>query len=158
MPYSAARFSRTQSSARRKTPLSRFPTDRRGVALLFALIAIALLSALSLATLTYTNNYVRTSALLANHIHVFATAEYTLWKTVPTLTPALLHNLPPHATIQAAPHVSITKLTPTLFWLVSSGPAPSHHRLGITATLSTNPPDTVARLRPIPQYAWVDLY
>jgi hypothetical protein len=158
MPYSSAHSSYTRSSARRRAPLSRFPTDRHGVALLFALIAIALLSALSLATLTYTNNYVRTSALFANHIQAFATAEYTLWKTVPTLTPVLLHSLPAHTTIQAAPHVSVTKLTPTLFWLVSSGPAPSHHRLGITAMLSTSPPDTVARLHPIPQYAWVDLY
>ncbi|HXC25672.1 MAG TPA: hypothetical protein VNU46_07130 [Gemmatimonadaceae bacterium] len=141
---------------------------RPGFALLIALIAIALVTALLLGTALRTDQDARVARAETVQQRAFASADAALWQTLRSTNPALLRTEPIGTVIASeestggvTTHVWITRVDTTLVWLttdaqVQRGAATAHHRLGLSAILPADPIKT--RLYPTPGRAWVDLY
>ena len=147
---------------------STFPNDRRGFALLVALFAITLITALILATGLRTEQSATVANTEAVAYRALAAAEFALWQTVTTTDIQALEAEPIGATITSTTttptgttRMWITRTDTTIVWLtvvtdIKHGVAAAHHRLGLSATIARA--SFGLTLRPIPGRAWVDLF
>jgi hypothetical protein len=143
------------------------PVNRNGFALLIALLAIVIVTALMLGTLLRTNQDTDVARAETLTQHAFAAAETALWDAVASADTRMLRMEPMGAITmsrislgQLTTNVTVIKIDTAAIWIVSDaeireGSEEAHHRIGLSATLAADTTD--ARLSPIHDHGWVEL-
>lgn len=141
---------------------------RHGFALLIALLALALSTALLLAVTLRVDEDARVARGETLREHATGAAEQALWNAMTSTDPRSLRDEPvgtvttSTSTMEGVTTtVTVTKVDTPLVWIVAGvtvrrGREMARRRVGVTAIV---PRDTLySPLRPIPGRAWVDLF
>lgn len=141
---------------------------RRGFALVIALLAVAISSALMLAALYYSASYVRTAQLESLRRDAFTQCESSLWTTLSNTSADVVRSMQIGTTITSAyqhdgvnTEVKLTRADTSFVWIVAVSSTPNardvaRHRLGLSAAISRDRSDQ--SLRPVPDRAWSELF
>lgn len=141
---------------------------RPGFALLIALAAILIASALTLATVfrVQSDSALARSGTLRRIVAV--AAESAIWTTVDNTDPAMLRTLPIGTVTRsgitdgdATVAVTLTRTDTTFVWIVADasilrGDKRARHRVGITVVLAKD--TTRVKLLPLAGRAWVEAF
>ena len=142
--------------------------NRDGFALLVALLAIVITTALTLATLLRTDQNAQVARVETLTQRAFAGAETALWEAVASTDIRQLRaEWPGTVAVSEIDHgdlatnVIVTKIDTATIWIVADavvrkGRDQAHHKLGLSATIMTDTMDT--RLYPVSYRGWVDLF
>jgi Tfp pilus assembly protein PilX len=144
------------------------PPNRGGFALLVALLAIVIVTALMLATLLRTNQNAQITHAETLTQRAFAGAETALWEAATGVDIRRLRAEPlGTATVlrtklgELTTNVTVIKVDTSVVWIVADatvrdGRDQAQHRLGLSATMAVDTTDT--RLHPIQERGLVDLF